>query len=108
MTAALVRAVAPDREVRCTREHREQVENPSRFRPAHLSPVATLERPPRAVILRSSSDFEQSLAWCQVRQPDVAQIARGIFVLRNAARGSPDRSDSRPLAADARAAQSHN
>ena len=85
MAARLVRAVAPDREVRVVRERGEQVERPARIGLRHLRAIAPRERAPFAVGLRAAG-----------RASAVPRSARGSgtrrrrsFALTSAVFGTP-------------------
>src|SRR5262245_51190346 len=109
MAAALVGAIAADREIRRLRQRGEQVEQMPRFRPLHLTTIAADELlPALGIIQRRLRALEQCLAWRDVGQPDVVEVARCSLGLRDAARRPTYGAETEALVAGARAAKSND
>src|SRR5262245_20020113 len=109
VAAALVLAVAADREARGVGQRGQQVPDPARLRPAHLGAVAARERAPAALVAQGGPGFlQQLLARSQVREPHVVQVARRVLALRDAPWRPAHGSDPHSLALAPRASQTHD
>jgi hypothetical protein len=108
VAAALVLAVAADREIGRVRQRGEQVQHAAGLRPAHLGPIAPGQRAPAALLLRAPSDPEQLLGRRQIRKPHVVEIPARELGLRHASRRTPNGPDPQPLTLGPRASQAHD
>src|SRR4051794_31890244 len=77
MTAAFVRAIATDGEVRLTRERRQKVEEARVLALLHLLAISTDEALPLAVRCRCESALHEAGARRELRQPDVIPVVGG-------------------------------
>jgi len=97
MTPPLILTVAPYGEVRCVRQGGKKIQYSARLWTAHLGPIALGERAPAAVVLRSQGYLQERLARRQAREPHVVEVAGREFVLGDASRRTPDRTDPQAL-----------
>src|SRR5689334_6275518 len=105
MAACLVLAIAADGQVRAVRQRREQLNEALGSRFAHLATiVARVLLPTRVGPRLGKRPAHPLLAWRQVRQPEIGEIAPGVVGLAHAARRATRRADAQPLARLARAA----
>jgi hypothetical protein len=105
MASTLVLTVAAHREIGGLGQCRQDIQQPARFGTAHLGPVAPGELPPAAIIVVKARHPEKRVAWRQVRQPHVVEVARRQIDLANPSGRSADRSNAKALARLAGAAK---
>ena len=104
--AALVFAVAADREVRMVRQLRQHLGRMARVRPRHLAATYFFAKlRPLRRRLRRQPQLHRLQARRQGREPHVVIVALRELALRHAARRPAHRADARALARRSRAAQ---
>ena len=108
MAAALVPAVAAQRQVGVMRQRRQYVQFAAPIGRAHLPPELPAECGPRPLVRRSQRFPHQFGAGRQVREPDVVVVEPGEVTLRNAARRAPHRPEPQTFAGLSRCAELHN
>src|SRR5690349_2521257 len=109
MTPRLVFAVTPDAEIGGARERREQRDQASCGRRAHLGAVAARELRPAAIAPRPGlRPRDQRLGRREIRQPGVVVIEARVVALLYAARRPPHGAEPRALVLRPRRAEAHD
>jgi hypothetical protein len=106
VAAALVLAVAAQREIRMTRQRCQQVQFPAPIGLAHLPSELPPECGPRSFVSRSQRFFHQFSAWRQVREPDIIVVESAEVGLSNPTRRPPHRAEPQTFSSLSRRAKS--